>query len=277
MQNPPQEILDQWQLTLITPVAETGAARVWKVLDVEGIAAALKLYHRPDRGNEAPGTKILSAWQDRGAVRILKETETAILMEWLEGPTLGDIARRGEYDRALITLAETAKRLHAKPTLQISGLRPLTEVFGPLLECQFAPSCPTDLVRDMQQAIGLARSLLDSQTAMTPLHGDLHPDNVILSSAGPRVIDAKGYLGDLAFELANAIRHPKGMPQLVRQPDHMNKCLSLYADTLGVDRQRLAQWAAAKCAMSIYWRAKGPLAQDKEADLLRLLLSAANQ
>ncbi|MES0860936.1 aminoglycoside phosphotransferase family protein [Ruegeria sp. SCPT10] len=277
MQNPPQEILDQWQLTLIAPVAETGAARVWKVLNSGGTAAALKLYHRPDRGNEAAGSEILSSWQDRGAVRILKETGTAILMEWLEGPTLGDIARRGEYGQALVTLAETAKRLHAKATPQISGLRPLTQVFRPLLECQFAPSCPADLVRDMQQATQLAQSLLNSQTRITPLHGDLHPDNVILSGACPRVIDAKGYLGDLAFELANAIRHPKGMPQLVRQPDHMNKCLSLYADTLGVDRQRLAQWAAAKCALSIYWRASGPLAQDKEADLLRMLLNAANQ
>ncbi len=277
MQNPPQEILDQWQLTLITPVAETGTARVWKVLDPDDTAAALKLYHRPDRGNEAAGTEILSAWQDRVAVRILKETGTAILMEWLEGPTLGDIARRGEYGQALVTLAETAKRLHAKPTPKISGLRPLTQVFQPLFECQFAPSCPADLVRDMKQAIQLAQNLLNSQTLVAPLHGDLHPDNVILSSAGPRVIDAKGYLGDLAFELANAIRHPKGMPQLVRQPDHMNKCLSLYADTLGVDRHRLAQWAAAKCALSIYWRASGPLAQDKEADLLRILLNAANQ
>lgn len=277
MQEPPQEILEQWELVLISSVAETGLAQVWKVRHPDGVTAALKLYRRADRGNEAPGTTLLKAWHDRGAVIILKETRTAVLMEWLEGPTLGDIARRGKVDQALEGLAQTAARLHAPPIPQMAGLRPLRDVFKPLYGLRVDKSCPAGLARDMNRATVLAQNLLDTPGTAVPLHGDLHPDNVILTRSGPRVMDAKGYLGDPAFELANAIRHPKGMPDLVRQPEHMERCLSLYAVALGVQRKRLAQWAAAKCALSIFWRADGPITGDKEADLLGLLLSVSDQ
>ncbi len=277
MQAPPQEILDHWRLTMVRPVAETGAARVWKVRDASGADVALKLYRRENRGNEACGADLLCAWQDRGAVTILRETETAILMEWLEGPTLGDIARQGAVTEALNALAETATRLHASPQPTLQGLRPLADVMTPLFQCKFDPKCPTPLTQDMTRAIVLAKHLLETQPTPQPLHGDLHPDNVILTNSGPRVFDAKGYLGDPAFELANAIRHPKGMPDLVRQPKQIERCLTLYANNLGVLRKRLAQWAAAKSALSIFWRSNGLVTRDEEADLLHVLLKAADQ
>nr|WP_321252401.1 aminoglycoside phosphotransferase family protein [uncultured Ruegeria sp.] len=111
---------------------------------------------------------------------------------------------------------------------------------------------------------GLAQDLLSSQHTHDPLHGDLHTDNVLLSDPGPRVIDAKGYLGDATFELANALRHPKGMPELVREPSQISHCLWLYSDALGVPCKRLAKWAAAKCALSICWRSCEQITDDSE-------------
>jgi len=277
MQTPPQEILDRWDLTRPILIAETSAARVWKVTTADGLQAALKLYHRPDRGNEGPGTALLRAWQNRGAVEILAEVEKAVLMEWLDGRTLGDVARAGRPKAALSILAETASRLHQTPKAVVGGLTPLRDVFAPFFDCRFDPSCPDPLRHAMTHAIALAARLLDQRITSVPLHGDLHPDNVILTDAGPRVIDAKGYLGDPAFELANAVRHPKGLPDMVRQPQQISRSLTLYADALGVPRKRLAQWAAAKSALSIFWRANGPVTNDDEADLLELFLQAADQ
>lgn len=277
MQTPPQQILDQWGLTLLAAIADTGAARVWKVITMDGSEAALKLYRRPDRGNEAPGPTLLSAWQDRGAVRVMAEVDNAVLLEWLDGPSLGDIARDGQADVALEMLADTARRLHQRPWDQVPGLKSLDDVFAPLFQCEFDESCPASLVRDMSRAIGLARTLLNTQHVAAPLHGDLHPDNVIVTETGPRVIDAKGYLGDPAFELANALRHPKGMPDLIRQPRQIEKCLTMYAEALDIPRQRLAEWSVAKCALSVFWRSNGPVIQDAEADLLNLLLRTAGQ
>ncbi|MCG7521225.1 aminoglycoside phosphotransferase family protein [Ruegeria sp. Ofav3-42] len=277
MRDVPLEFPKSWGLTIMEPVADTGLAKVWKVKTSDGTEAALKLYRKPDRGNEAPGAQLLARWQDRGAVRILAETENAVLMEWLEGPSLGDIARRGDPDKACNLLAEAAGRLHAKPLVDRAGLKDLNEVFAPLFDCTFSTSCRDGLRHDMTRAMSLAQSLLETQDNLGPLHGDLHHDNVIQTSHGLRVIDAKGYLGDPAFELANALRHPMGMPNLVRQPDQMDHCIVLYSQASKVPPKRLTQWAAAKCALSIFWRSKGTIAQDKEADLLNLFLRAADQ
>ncbi|NOD91806.1 phosphotransferase [Ruegeria sp. HKCCD4884] len=270
------EFLDEWNLHQPELVAETGQAQVWKVSSKHG-PAALKLYRTQDRGNEAPGSALLNAWRDRGAVRIFNEERNAVLMEWLDGPSLGDIARSGRPDDATRILAETAARLHGKPTIRDQGLRPLDQVFTPLFTCAFAPTCPALLRNDMLSAMDMGRHLLNSQPAPVPLHGDLHPDNIIMTDAGPRVFDAKGYVGDPTFELANALRHPKGMPDLVRDPQQIETCLSLYSKALRVPKERLAQWAAVKCALSIYWRSDGAIKNDPEADLLSLLLRQSGQ
>lgn len=277
MQHRPEQFLKKWQLADPRLVADTGAARVWRVRRADGSAAALKLYRRADRGNEAPGCRLLAAWRNRGAVAILAEDRRAVMMEWLEGPTLGDHARAGDVADALTLLAETARNLHAAPIVEVSRLRSLEQVFAPLFDVGFADQCTRPLQADMRRAIALAQGLLQTQPGHRPLHGDLHPDNVILTSSGPRVIDAKGYFGDPAFELANALRHPKGMPDLVREVGQIFACLDLYAAAMNVSRARLARWAAAKCALSICWRSGGSVESDPEADLLRLFLSVADQ
>ncbi len=276
MTDAPDEFLARWQLAAPHMVADTGQAQVWKVTQSDGQVAALKLYRRADRGNEGPGPRLLTAWKDRGAVRIFKEAPTAILMDWLDGPSAGDIARSGRPDQAVTLLAETARRLHHSP-VEVDGLKPLSQMFEPLFGCAISAQCSGSLRHDMQSAIALAGQLLSSQDIHVPLHGDLHPDNIILTDGGPVVIDAKGYVGDPAFELANALRHPKGLPDLVRQPGQIDQCLTVYAEAMQVPRKRLAEWAAAKCAMSIFWRSTGQIGEDPEADLLRLLLHVADQ
>jgi len=277
MTDVPHEFPKGWKLTIVEPVADTGLATLWKARMHDGELAALKLYRKPDRGNEAAGTLLLARWQDRGAVRVFAEAGNAVLMEWLDGPSLGDVARTGDADSACRSLAVAARRLHAEPQVDPTGLTHLNAVFGPLFRCAFSPACPEPLKNDMTRAIGLARSLLDSQDVLVPLHGDLHHDNVIQTSRELKVIDAKGYLGDPAFELANALRHPKGIADLVRQPEQMVRCIALYAKAMKVQPKRLTQWAAAKCALSIFWRSDGTITDDGEADLLGQLLQAADQ
>ena len=277
MQNTLLEFLTRWDLKDARPVAQTGHAAVWKVETTKGAPAALKIYRRTDRGNEAPGANLLHIWNDRGGVALLQEDESAILMEWLDGPSLGDLARSGDLDKAVAMLAETARALHNEPTGFVSGLAPLDKVIAPLFEVRFAPNCPAALRQDIKRAQMLARQLLATQPALVPLHGDLHHDNVIVTSAGLRVIDAKGYLGDPGFELANALRNPRGMHEEMRHPAQITKCLTLYSQAMNVPRQRLAQWSAAKCALSIVWRSDGTIAQDTEADLLHMFLAEADQ
>ena len=259
-------------LTQASALATTGMAQLWRVRQANGAPAVLKIYARADRGNEAAGIALLSAWADRGAVRILAEDGAAVLMEDLKGPSLGDVARGGEPERAVTELAALTERLHRGPRPDLPNLPPLEVVFEPLQQPQFPPGHDPALRRDILHAGEIATHLLTTQPAPCPLHGDLHFDNVILTASSARVIDAKGYLGDPAFELANALRHPRGLPDLVRNADHMYRCAALYVDSMDCDVNRLLAWAAAKCALSILWRGKGTITADDEADLLALML-----
>ncbi|WIY25087.1 aminoglycoside phosphotransferase family protein [Parasedimentitalea psychrophila] len=270
-------IMARWQLTSPENLSKTPIAQLWRVRQANGTLAVLKVYRQASRGNEAAGAALLNAWSKKGAVRIFKDSRSALLMEWLDGPSLGDIARAGDAPRADQLLCDTARCLHHHPVSALPDLCALEEVFVPLLVLGIALDCHPNLRQDMLRATELARQLLAHQPPPVPLHGDLHHDNIILTSSGPQAFDAKGYIGDPAFELANALRHPKGLPALVRNQDRITEVTKRFAEALKVPPLRLAQWAAAKCALSIAYRAKGMLSQDDEADLLALLLAQAGQ
>ncbi len=270
------EVLADWGLSAPEPLAETGIARLFTV-SAGGTRAVLKLYHGGGMRNEAGGLALLHHWQGSGAaVRVRRACGDAVLMDLLKGPTLGDMARAGQDAAACAALAGVAARLHRVPGLP-AGLTPLEVWCGPLLDMEVATDCPEGLRRDMERAAALCRALLGSAPAPVALHGDLHHDNVILTRDGPMSFDPKGLAGDPAYELANALRNPRGCGALQRDPARILSCLALYARALSVPLPRMAGWAAAKCGLSIAWRAKGVLSGDAEAGLLASLLEAAER
>ncbi|MEM7320231.1 MAG: aminoglycoside phosphotransferase family protein [Pseudomonadota bacterium] len=271
------QALTRLDLSQPTPLGRSAVATVWAVLRPDGSRAVLKLFHRADRGNEASGTAYLQAMSRRGAVCILQDDADIVVMEHLAGPSLGDIARHGDEPGAARLLAEAASRLHQPPIPQIPGLMPLTSVLSPLLLFDPDTAARGSLRWNICRARDLALHLLDTGTGAVPLHGDLHHDNIILTHEGPRVIDAKGYAGDPAFELSNALRHPRDMADLVRDPRQFRRRIDLFSDALSVDPHRLSNWAAAKCALSILWRSDGPPEQDTEQDLLSMFLESGVQ
>ena len=146
-----------------------------------------------------------------------------------------------------------------------------------LFSIRFAPECSTRLKHDMQRAQNIARGLFESTEQIGPLHGDLHHDNIKLGTDGWRAFDAKGLIGDKTFELANAFRNPIGADAEQRNPRRFHVCADLWAERFNVDRMRLMHWAAAKVALSIAWRAGSALVDDKESDLLAMMLAQLPQ
>ncbi len=254
-------------------LARTGLATLWRVTLADGRRGVLKLYHRRGMGNERAGLAYLQACGGRGAVRVLAEAPDAVLLEALEGPLLGDLSRAGRDDAANACLAELAARLQAR-VRSVAGLPALEDWLARLFALQTGPGCPAALATDMRRAAEIARHLADTSPCRRPLHGDLHHDNVILTNEGPKAIDAKGVLGDPAFELANAFRHPADCPTALNTPARARALARIGAAHLGVDPERLLAWAAVKCALSIAWRAADRLeGSDREAPLLALLVA----
>ena len=139
-----------------------------------------------------------------------------------------------------------------------------------MFSLRVSPDVPKQTHDDIGFCRDLARHLLASQTDIRPLHGDLHHDNIRLSDRGYCAFDAKGVVGERAYELANAFRNPKGIPDLIRDPSRIARLRELWSREFQVSPRRLMQWATVKVALSISWRSGGTLIADPECDLLSI-------
>ncbi len=89
-------------------LAETPRATLWHV-DAQSGPAVLKVFSaRGLKSGDKTGTKLLQLWDGDGAVRVIEESEDAILMERLSGPTLAQSTPRGKDE-------EAARSLHQSP------------------------------------------------------------------------------------------------------------------------------------------------------------------
>ncbi len=251
-------------------ITKTAIATVWKVRTPHG-PAALKLYHKPDMGAERHGFTLMAALNGFGAAKVYQTTQNAALTEWLSGPHLGDITRNGQDSEATEELVKLANTLH-KNMPNVTNLPSLTTRFHALKTLSF--DCLDTPKHNLQRAQNLAIHLLKTQSDIRPLHGNLHHDNIRLGPRGYLAFDAKGIIGERAFELANAFRNPKGAEALHRAPTRIRHLAQSWGQAFAVSPQRLLDWAAAKCALSIAWPSGGMVQDDPEFDLLALLLDS---
>ena len=101
----------------------------------------------------------------------------------------------------------------------------------------------------------LAHTLLATQPTSVLLHGDLHHENILSTSANKWLaIDPKGVIGDPAYEVGAFIRNP--YPELLSQPnvaEIMRERLELFAKLLSIDKKRLQQWSYVQAVLAACW------------------------
>ncbi|MCR9135839.1 MAG: phosphotransferase [Alphaproteobacteria bacterium] len=254
---PPSTLLTTFSVVNPRHVTETPIASIWRVTRSDGSLAVLKIYKGDNLQDEAPGFDFLAAQNGQGAAHLYARLGAAVLMEWLDGPLLGDLTRAGRDVEASQELMETANRLHQAPIRKIESLDPLTNRFRALIDARFAGDCPRRTEATIRKAIDLATQLLAKQSNVRPLHGDLHHDNIKGSSRGYLAFDAKGVLGELTYELANAFRNPLGSEALSGQPETILRRAAIWSAGLNVSQDHLLSWAAAYSALSLSWTHKG--------------------
>ncbi len=257
-------------------VTRTALASLWQVDCPDGRPAALKHY-RQGMDDEAPGIDLLEAWAGQSAVEVYARSEEAVLLEWLEGPSLGQLLRSGKRAEADARLAATAKDLHRAAAKPPASLRPLAEHCAALFTLKIAPACPTDARRNFARCRARVRELLGAPRQSIALHGDLHHDNLLLAGRGCTAIDPKGLFGEAAYDLANAFRNPQGADALLLDGDLQRRRASTWSSSLGIERARLLAWAAVQAALSIAWDSNGAVADHPELPLLSLLTALAEE
>lgn len=270
MSLPPTDLLRRFGLSAPELVAETTRAKVWRVRQKTGTQAALKYYPAGHMGNEASGLAYLERVAGAGAVRVFARSTDAVVMEWLRGPSLGELARTQGEKTADHGLAEVAARLFAAE-VSADGLLSVAEIMAPLRDaCFTAP--------EAREAQNIAWACLDQMqrgaVESVALHGDLHHDNIIHTAQGLRAFDAKGLAGPRAYELANAFRHPRGCRAFAADAQVIRDRAITWGRVAGCGAQEQLNWAIAKLLLSMLW--SGQEAPEERA-LLRQMLRVAEK
>ena len=98
----------------------------------------------------------------------------------------------------------------------------------------------------------MAERLLGRQTDVRPLHGDIHHENILQGARGWLAIDAKGLLGDPAFDVANLFYNPVES-DLRTDERRVAAMAAILSARLGQDIAKLLDYAFAFSALSASW------------------------
>jgi streptomycin 6-kinase len=101
------------------------------------------------------------------------------------------------------------------------------------------------------RAAGVFAELCDSMEPPVVLHGDLHHFNLLRADGhGWLAIDAKGVVGEPAYETGALLRNPKPV-RLERRV--LQRRADRLCEALGFDRSRVYGWAYAQAVLSAAW------------------------
>ena len=203
----------------------------------------------------------------QGAAKLYALQQGAALLEWLDGPSLADVSRNGKDNEANARLVQTACRLHAKPATATGDMPKLTDWFAALRDIQ--PSNAPQTQMNIARSQDLAAERLSHQTDIRPLHGDLHHDNIKGSPRGDLALDAKGIVGDRAYELANGFLNPIGAKAVVRDTNRIKHLAQSWGQAFEIKANILLDWACAHAALSAAWHIRD--GSDADMTMLNLL------
>lgn len=242
----------RWSLSDAEPVAETRTSWVLRVMSPGG-PHGLKLL-KPYGADEINGARLMQWWAGDGAAAIEAIDGDDILMEWLEGGTLGHLVRAdfGRDAEATDVLCDVVAKLHRQRPRPVPDLWPLEGWMKPLLDSKVT-FLPVGARPRWERVQTILVALLASTTDPVPLHGDLHHDNVLGGPVNWRVIDPKGLFGDPVFDVANLFRNPHNAGALVLQPERIERLTATFAERFGWSRRRILEWAAVLVAISAIW------------------------
>jgi streptomycin 6-kinase len=193
------------------------------------------------------GSKLMVWWDGEGAVRILKYDENALLMERAlsDKPSLKDMVGNGQDDEATLLICNVAEKLHVYKKLAPPELTYLQDWFD---ELWLAASQYGGILKAC--AI-VANELFQSPEEIVVLHGDLHHENVLHTSAGWAAIDPKGLIGERGFDYANILCNPDEQTALTK--GRLSKQAAVIAKAVELDHARFLKWIIAWAGLSASW------------------------
>ncbi len=233
----------RWGLSNPTLLVKSKRATVYKVDSPQG-PAAFKLYTEIGYANERAAVAFSSNLPDGIGPRILQSDyfRAAILIEWLQGPTLAETYNQGGYADATRQACEIIKKIANAEFRWAFAYRRLMPLLKQRLKLKIKQCTVNEDRQLLQHALTLFEQDFENTKAEHVIHGDLHFGNIIITPQGVRAIDPKGVRAHPMFECRNLFEAPKSETILDAFHDRVLQQTSIVAEEMGYDRKQLIRF-----------------------------------
>ncbi|HTK85333.1 MAG TPA: aminoglycoside phosphotransferase family protein, partial [Patescibacteria group bacterium] len=163
------------------------------------------------------------------------------------------MVREGRDDEAATIIGKVLRELHdAWPSHPPAELKPLRLWFRALFE-----QANNDRRQSNRSifvvAAEAAGTLLATAKRAVVLHGDIHHENIKMSSRGWLALDPKGLAGDPDYDAANTLFNPVGIPDLVEDEARLRRIAGILAKGMATDPNRIITYAFVHSCLSYCW------------------------
>ena len=239
----------------IGPSFELSYNYVAPVTRADGTDAVLKLSpHGDDFRHELTATRHFAG---QGMVRLLESDETrgiALLERLLPGRMLVEVGD-DERETEIAADAMLALRRDPPPDTTLPTVRDWFAAFAKhRAEYGGAGALPLDA---FEYGEATYEELLRTSGPSVLLHGDLHHYNILSAERAPWLaIDPHGVVGEAAFETGAYFGNPADLLTRPSPERILERRAHVFAERLGLDRQRLLAWGVAYQTLSAVWSAE---------------------
>ena len=236
----------KWSFVTCRPFAGASHCYVAPAVRADGRTAVVKIgLPTPELRCEIEALRLFDG---HGSVRLLEADpeEGMLLLEHLKPgmPLSGQ-----EDHRQAVSIAVQVMRQLWRPVPPAHSFPSISDWAAGLgkLRARFSGGTGPLPVRLVEEAETLFAELTSTITDPVVLHGDLHPGNILSAERQHWLaVDPKGVVGEPACEL---------WPMLANagKPGQIRERVAQVADELGLDRQRIRDWALAQSVLAAWW------------------------
>lgn len=245
------EVSDRWGLTKVTPVPNLSFNFVAFANHGDDEVILKMGVPNPELTSEMTALKLFNG---DGACQLLEHDEMRglLLLERLKpGKMLAEL--EDDEERTIIA-AEVMSKLWRKVSSDNKFIK-LSDWFAGLKKIRphfdgGTGPFPKKLLERVESFL----PELFADTDVKLMHGDFHHFNILSSERGWLVIDPKGVIGPVGYEVGPLMLNPwSSISDWSKFKVHAERRVSILAERLGWEREKIIKWATAHAILSAWW------------------------
>ncbi|HMX20624.1 MAG TPA: aminoglycoside phosphotransferase family protein [Anaerolineales bacterium] len=245
------EVSDRWGLTKVTPVPNLSFNFVAFANRGDDEVILKMGVPNPELTSEMTALKLFNG---DGACQLLEHDEERglLLLERLKpGKMLAEL--EDDEERTIIAAEVMSKLWRKVPSdnkfIKLSDWFAGLKKIRPHFDGGTGPF-PKKLLERVESFL----PELFADTDVKLMHGDFHHFNILSSERGWLVIDPKGVIGPVGYEVGPLMLNPwSSISDWSRFKVHAERRVSILAERLGWEREKIINWSTAHAILSAWW------------------------